>query len=288
MADIVLHSRVAVAIERLVLHKPHAVLLSGSQGGGKRTLAGHIAARLLDLDDEHFENYPYKMVLVPEQGTVLTIEQIRALQQTVSLKVPGKKSVARIVMIMEAHMMSVEAQNALLKTLEEPPLDTIILMTTNRADALLPTIHSRVATVHVLAPEPEQIEQWFLAKGHSREKIAQASMVSGGLPGLMTALLTESTTHPLSAAIEQARTILVRSSYERLLLVDELSKQRQSIIDVLFVLTQMARTALIRGAGQSADSARWTRVLKACYTAERQLSRNVQAKLVLTRLMLEL
>lgn len=75
----------------------------------------------------------------------ITIEQIRNLKKTIFTK--PLKSAYKIVIIEEAHKLTVEAQNALLKVLEEPPSCAIIIMEANHNHNLLPTILSRVVQI---------------------------------------------------------------------------------------------------------------------------------------------
>src|ERR1051325_1619212 len=87
------------------------------------------------------------------RATTISVAQIRELRQILSRSFVGGKK--RIVIISEAEMMNAQAQNAFLKTLEEPHADTLIIMTSSNAHKLLPTIHSRCQEVRfdVLAPE---------------------------------------------------------------------------------------------------------------------------------------
>ena len=112
-------------------------------------------------------------------------------------------------------------------------------------------------------------------------------MLSGGLPGLTTLLLEQQVDHPLVLAVTHARGILQSKSYERLLLVDSLSKQKQLCQDTVYVLEQMARMSLLVSTDPK-TIARWQRILRAAYDATSQLRHNAQTKLILTKLMLEI
>jgi hypothetical protein len=99
----------------------------------------------------------------------------------------------------------------------------------------------------------------------------------------MSALL-EQTEHPLLFATQQARQLLSQSAYERLLSVDELSKQRQLALDTMFILQQMAHVSLQSAAGETAD--KWQAVQAASYQAAEALAASAQPKLALANLML--
>ncbi len=288
MSSLLLHPATRRTAERYLEHPSHALVVAGPRGIGKESLAVYMAAGIVSVDSAAFASYPYKTIMRSIDDTAISIDQVRELQQFLALKIPGDKPIARVVMIVDAHLLSVEAQNALLKLLEEPPLDTVFILTVAHMEMLLPTIRSRVSVLQVSPPPLDELQEWYKARGYAAKAIERGLMITGGLPGLTTALLAEDTKHPLYEATETARAILQRKGYERLLLVDSLSKQKQQTKDVLFVLAQMARMALLRDKGTGQDNERWTRILKTCFTATEQMQRNVQPKLVLTHLMLEL
>lgn len=93
-------------------------------------------------------------LLVVDGGLSVSINQIRAVKKQVALK-PYSASV-KITLIAEAEKMTLPAQNALLKTLEEPPGETIILLLAARKESLLPTVISRCQLINL--PEKPEIE----------------------------------------------------------------------------------------------------------------------------------
>ncbi len=84
------------------------------------------------------------------------IEDVKQMQKKLFLK--PIKSKTKAVIIEEAHLLTPEAQNALLKVLEEPPAHTIILLNTNSKEALLPTILSRCQIIE-LETEPLKLKE---------------------------------------------------------------------------------------------------------------------------------
>ncbi len=75
------------------------------------------------------------------------IEEVKKIQKNLFLK--PIKSQQKAVIIEEAHLLTIEAQNALLKVLEEPPANTLILLNAETKEALLPTIHSRCQLIQL-------------------------------------------------------------------------------------------------------------------------------------------
>jgi hypothetical protein len=283
--DLVLHTITRRQLEDFAKMPAHAVLLTGPAGSGKQTLASRLSEAAIGLPDGSFSDYPYKIVVASDEGKAIGIETIREIERFLSLKVPGadKSEHNRAVIVENAHLLSTEAQNALLKTLEEPPSGTFIILTANSEQALLPTIRSRAQSISVKRPQQSLVEAHFQARGFSPKDIKQAYAVSGGLPGLMQALLEQSD-HPLAQATERARQLLSQPAYERLLAVDDLSKQRQLALDTMFILQQMARVSLQTATGQAA--VKWQAVLTASYQTAEALNMSAQPKLALTNLML--
>ncbi|XXF75717.1 DNA polymerase III subunit delta' [Myxococcaceae bacterium GXIMD 01537] len=76
----------------------------------------------------------------------IRVEQIRNLQERIALR--GLESRRKVALIVSAHTMNVQAQNAFLKTLEEPPAETTLVLIASAMDRLLPTIRSRCGKVH--------------------------------------------------------------------------------------------------------------------------------------------
>jgi len=280
MSNIVIHPVTSKHITAFTDKPSHALLLLGPKGSGKFALAKKIAEAILGIPT--ITDYPYSLHMVPE-GTSIGIEAIRRIEQFLTLKVPGKELYRRVIIIEQAERLSLEAQNALLKNLEEPPADTLILMTATHASGLLSTIRSRAQTIVVNKPDSLTLSQQF---PHIDPAIyARAHAMSGGRPGLLSELLTE-TDHPLNLAADYARQLLSKSMYNRLLLVDELARKPDLAANVTLILQQMAHISLQTATGVA--FARWQNVLTASYQASEALAGSAQPKLVLTNLMLHL
>jgi DNA polymerase-3 subunit delta' len=117
----------------------------------------------------------------------IVVDQVRdVVDRRLALKrFEGRR---RFVLIDPADAMNPQAQNALLKTLEEPPPDTTLLLVASSPDALLPTIRSRCLRVP-FAPIPAALDAARLeAEGHPPEKARLAAAVAGGSLGRALAL----------------------------------------------------------------------------------------------------
>lgn len=291
MNNLVLHPTTSDQLHQFTVRPSHAVLVLGPEGIGKGTITHDLAASLLDRTAESLETYPYLKIVTPDKQSI-SIESVRDLQQFAKLKVPSEgKSISRIAIIEQAELLTIEAQNALLKLLEEPPIDTVLILAAANDQSLLPTIRSRVQIITIQEPQADEIKKYFSDLDFDAAKIQQAYLMSGGLPGLMQALLSENEEHPLVQATQQARKILQASPFERLTMVDALSKQRTEVMRLLFILQQMASAALQATAKKGDNEAalkRWQHILTEVYEAEAMLTSQAQVKLVLTNLLLNI
>lgn len=283
MSKVPLHPITAKQIDAYINAPANALLLAGPKGLGKTQISADIAVRLLEIHTETLQDYPYFSQIDPEDSKSIGIDKIRKLDQFLSLKVPNDKSVNRIVIINEADKLTTESQNAMLKTLEEPPEGTMIILNASHQQALLPTISSRTQIVTVKKPNKEALLGFFIEQGYSSESVNQAYSISGGLPALMNSILTDKE-HPLNQATETARKLLSQTKYERLRTLDELVKQPDLTKDVLYIIQQMARVSLARS--NTATEAKWKGIYEASYNASAALDKSAQSKLVLTNMML--
>jgi len=137
----------------------HAYLFYGPEGIGKSVTA-HTFSKALnclksktDACDEcasckkiENNNHPDVVWLkVKEKKEAISIEQIRELQNRINYK--PYEGRAKVFCIQDSHLMTLEAANCLLKTLEEPPNDSQIILITSQIEGLLPTIKSRCAQI---------------------------------------------------------------------------------------------------------------------------------------------
>jgi replication-associated recombination protein RarA len=285
MKDLLLNPLTKSQIDAFLAAPSHALMLTGPSGSGKRTLAVAVAETVLQLPASSFAGHPYALLIAPEDGKAIGIEAVRSLEQFLALKVPGKTAHDRAIIIEDAHLLTIEAQNALLKMLEEPPHGTVLILTVSFQQSVLPTIRSRTQLIPIGRLERQRLEAHFGQQDFDEATVKKAYAISGGLPGRMHALLHEED-HPLMEATEIARKLLSQTAYERLITVDGLAKQRALAIDVAAILQQMAHVSLQTATGAAAQ--KWHGVLSASYEASEALSASAQPKLALTKLMLSL
>lgn len=156
---------------------PHALLIAGTPGTGKSAFAESLANLLLchqpaaDAPCGHCKscqllagaNHPDLIHLNPEEpGKPIKVDQIRDLGQV--LHSTAQQGGYRVVIMNPAEAMNVAAANALLKSLEEPGNDTLIMLVSDRPGQLMPTIRSRCQRIDIPLPDTETASVWLAAR----------------------------------------------------------------------------------------------------------------------------
>jgi len=152
----------------------HAYMFEGIDGIGKRKFSLELSKILLDI--ENIENSPDYINIYPD-GNSIKIAQIRKLQTDIIVK-PHKKY--KIYIINQAESMTIEAQNALLKTLEEPPEYAIIILITSNKEALLDTIKSRCEIIKFLPISILDLNNYLINKGIDKNRAQLLSTFARG------------------------------------------------------------------------------------------------------------
>ena len=273
---------------------PHAYLFRGPDGVGKKLTALLTAARLNCLAPEGSSgcgtcssctrlrsgNHPDVVIVSPEKGTI-KIDRVRELCR--SLSYPPYESALRIVVIEDVHAMTTEAANSLLKTLEEPPENNLLILTAEASRELLPTIVSRcqVVTFYGLSVDEctEVIERKLPDLGVDEARLL--AELSGGSPGTALVLREKELVKCYRAVVS-----LLESDYSKdedgitpfLETAAELAALKEDLPLLLGLLRIWARDLMSRAAAIDIESHR--QKLAAVDRAQRQLERNCNRTLV--------
>jgi len=191
------------AVELLATHlvrgeTRHAYLFTGAAGVGRRTLAIRLIQALncpntdkagspcrtcrLCLQIEKMQQADLLVVQAEKEGGTLKVDQIRELQHNLSLTPYEAKFKAALLLRFEE--ANPNAMNALLKTLEEPPPQVVLLLTADSPESLLPTIVSRCEVIRLRPAPLEQLEAGLRARFQlSADDSRLLAQISGGRPG---------------------------------------------------------------------------------------------------------
>jgi DNA polymerase-3 subunit delta' len=176
---------------------PHALLITGQDGVGKRLLADRLAALLLceRPDDQgnacgqcaacawlRAGTHPDLTLLNPDEpGKAIKIDQVRAL--SVELGMTSHAGRYKVAVIAPADALNVNAANSLLKTLEEPTPSTLLILLTASPGRLPATVRSRCQHLRISAPHLEEALAWLqTSRGIDRTDAERCLQIAGGAP----------------------------------------------------------------------------------------------------------
>jgi DNA polymerase-3 subunit delta' len=193
-SDVIGHQRPLQILRRVIdrgrVH--HAYLFTGMEGIGKRLVALNMAKALNCADHageacDHCRSCQLMakgihpdLILIEPTGETIKIEQIRELQQSIAFK--PYEARWRVILIDRAEQLTREAANALLKTLEEPPPGTMIILSAITIETLPPTVVSRCQRIRFSPLSQEEVNKVLLDR-LAAEEISILTPLTGGSPG---------------------------------------------------------------------------------------------------------
>jgi DNA polymerase-3 subunit delta' len=314
------HEWAIAHLERAIQHNRvrHAYLFTGPDQIGKTTLARALAAVLNCTGDPRpcgecrackltGKNAHPDVTLVEAEhvGGTLKIDQIRALQSTLALR--PYEAHYRVAILRRFHEANPQAADALLKTLEEPAPDAVLILTAHTADALPATIVSRCQPLH-LRPLPietvREALEWRWSVPPPQAKTLAA--LSGGRMGwAIRAAEHSSALEERDQAIDTLESMLLGNRRTRFALVEQLSRTKPDLLytlaiwqgywrDVLLVaggsrtpITNYDRANGIRDLAKIVGMEAAQRALEATRRTINYMGKNVNTRLALEVLMLD-
>ncbi|HXH26712.1 MAG TPA: AAA family ATPase [Candidatus Acidoferrum sp.] len=262
---LLIHPATGAALEAYAQNPPHALLLIGPTHIGKLTLAKAWAKQVA--------NGSVAQIIEPDEKGSIGIETIRELYQAARSKSRGSQAI----IIDHAETMGVEAQNALLKLLEEPRPGLCFILTSPHLNALLPTIVSRIQQVRVRPLAAEALQAWLPALAGKDQLL----FIAQGRPALLAALSSGAEAfQALRNTMQRAKDLLAAKPYERFAQVGRIAADRNECIALLEAMLQITSLQLTKN--QQTD--RWLQISEALESALLALSRNANAKAQLLKL----
>jgi len=278
----------------------HALLFCGTRGTGKTTTARIVARELNEKYPEIHDNWDNRrhLVLTEIDGASNTgVDNVRELIESIRYSTQGH----RVVIIDEAHMLSKNAFNALLKTLEEPPEKTMFILCTTEPHKLIDTVKSRCQIYEFHEVELKTLEAYYEhimeLEGKQVDVSAAALKANGsvrdGLSILQKALSGEQEADTSKQYFELVGAIYSQDVATALQLVSELRKAEEARV-IIQTLEKWFYWCSMESFGQKTpvrpffgdaeltfDLAHLQRLFDSCLDVERNFVATPNSKIVL-------
>lgn len=241
MTGLIIHERTQQLIGSMLKAAPHAILLTGDCGVGLKTIAVSMAEQL--SGNRHW----VRLVEPDEKGTI-TIEVVRNLYISTRMK----QNEMTVIVIDDVDAMSLPAQNAFLKLLEEPTTQTTFILTSHQPQTLLPTVRSRVQAIDAVRVSAEKSKKFIESKNIKDAMLArQLLFLASGRPALLHRLIHDKKLQEryLDYA-RSAKAFISGKAYERIIISSKIANDRESSLIILETAAEMLRLQL----GQTIDT----------------------------------
>ncbi|MDD2648324.1 MAG: DNA polymerase III subunit [Eubacteriales bacterium] len=239
----------------------HAYLLTGDAGLGKKSLARLLAQSLFCENSDKAPcgecgecarilagTHPDYFELVPTKTKQLSVEDVRNFQEKIAVK--SYEGGWRAIIIPNGDSMTPQAQNALLKTLENPPEKNVFIVCACRSSSLLPTVLSRLRSIALLPYPLAAFVSQLSRRSIGEREAKKVYAVSGGSIGTAIAMLSDSDYMPLRDQISLS--IPKLSSARDIASLSLALKERKNDSDIIFsLIEQTIRTPLLAQSGSS-------------------------------------
>ena len=313
--QIIEHLQNAIKLQKV----SHAYILDGEEGAGKNMLARAFAQTLQcerggtepcgechSCKQAMSGNQPDIITVTHEKPASIGVEDIRG-QLCGDIQIKPYSSPYKIYIVDEAEKMTVQAQNALLKTIEEPPAYGVIMLLTTNADAFLPTILSRCVTLKLRPVKNEIIRPYLMEKYHIPDYQAEVctAFARGNVGKAERLAQSEQFAELKSHLLHLLRHLRDMEVYELTEAVRSASEYKTEINDYLDLMALWFRDVLLFKATRQIDGLVFAeeinaisaqaqkssyegleRILKALEKAKVRLNANVSFELTMELLML--
>lgn len=264
---------------------PHTLLLLGDSGTGKLSFAKLLAQMLFC---ESVDNKPCLsctacnkidkdihtgLILLGanREDSTIKIDDIREL--ILDLSSYGIESSLRMVIIADAHRMTVQAQNALLKSLEEPNRDCYFILTSSKEKALLPTVISRCTQLRLPLWSKDKLISELIEHGVEPYKADEIASLSGGSIGKALVYANDDSFRELLQLFEDS--FLSLNDEKSIAYASSKLKSSKDDGDMLINLLEIYTTKLLKNADNSQALKGINNMLSAIATARKWQSSNV-------------
>lgn len=266
MRSYALHDTVHELLSSFAAKPVGSLLITGRAGSGMSMAISYVIHSMYGGAER-----PGEVVRLTSYG----VDDVRAVIHQISRSRTNTKK-PRLIVIDDADNLTIEAQNALLKSLEEPPKNTHFILAIALPDKLLSTIVSRCKLVKLKRPSQEDLKQVF--KNFSDAEFDKAYRIADGWPGVMRSILEEDSSE-VSVQVQKAKEFLALERNQKVVSIQKIDGQEISLL--LAGLARIASASMHAAAeDEKLDAAKkWQDIMKTVIEIERQYTQGLNPKL---------
>jgi DNA polymerase-3 subunit delta' len=237
VTKLIVHPATTVLLNAYLQRPAHASCLVGQNGMGLGTLARELASRVADSGQP-------QEIIQPDDKGLIAIDRIRELYRHTRTTAAGR----RPIIIDDADSMSLDAQHAFLKLLEEPASHIYFILTSHSPDRLLPTVRSRLQVIPVRPISSEQSAAALDTFDLSETERRQTLFLAAGRPAELIRLASDDgRLAEQGVIVGDARTFLSAGLYERLALTKRYT-DRAAALQLLAMCAELLKFSLLKQA----------------------------------------
>lgn len=216
-----------------------------------------------------------------KDGKSIGIDEVREIKRAFSLSANRDSKISRFAVIEDASKLTPEAQNSLLKLIEELPERTIIALVADNISEILQTIKSRCFYIPVVPIEKEKALKYAEKNGKDLLYANKIYNLSEGRASYFVRYLEDN--EEVFSQVELAKKFFASSVFDRQAIVESLIKKEFDLQSFISTMKITAKAGMY-GTQEEASRHRWKKILKKITNAETQLSQNSNTKLTLLSL----
>ena len=303
--EIIGHKDITLRLQQAIAtrHVASAYLFAGPDGVGKKLVALQLAQGLNCQQDaidgkpcqlcgscrkiKQDQHPDVRLIGREEDAVSIKIEQVKKMQAEIMLR-PNEGRV-KVYIIEDAHTLTADAANCLLKTLEEPPLDSVLVLVTSNPEALLPTIRSRCQRINFPALSvPELAEHLCATASLDRSQAEFIAEFAGGSIGLAVEYAASGIMEKKQELQDYISTLPRQSLDEVLTAAGKYARDKEEAKLILDLLLFACRGRYLEGLRRRQPEIDQADLLDLILEAKRNVFRNINMRLTLETIFLRI
>lgn len=260
------------------INNPQASAIIDSNGDRKSgiNVSKYIYRKLVNS-----EKVPYYNLDVTDKKSI-GVDEVREMKNHLSLKANINGKITRFVVISSGEILTPEAQNALLKLIEELPDRTVLIIITDDNSKIINTIASRCFSIKVLPIEHSKAQKYAKKNNIENDKFERAYLMSEGNASTFLDIV-QGNSEEFEKTINYAKKFISSDVLGRQRVLQKYNKDNQDLTKLVKSIQLIAKTAM-RSTKKTEIKHKWKTILEKSLIAENQINSNASPKVVLLNL----